>query len=251
MSDINNMYWGSNSAANTKTSTTSSNVPLGTKSNGTTAKKELDQADFMKLLTMQLSYQDPFKPVDNSQMLAQMTSMSTNDGINKLTAQMTGLNSIMTSSQALQASALVGQSVLTAGNSGALEQGGQVSGVIAAGDKASGIKVQVENERGELVREFVLNGELKGNVPFTWDGKMTNGELAPSGKYTFKSIGTVNEQKQALPALAYANVESVTLGTATSPTLVKLKGVGSVYLSDILEIAGSNSNSSTPSKGSA
>ncbi|WP_273543629.1 flagellar hook capping FlgD N-terminal domain-containing protein, partial [Aeromonas veronii] len=38
----------------------------------TTPKKELDQASFLKLLTMQLSYQDPFKPVDNAQMLSQM-----------------------------------------------------------------------------------------------------------------------------------------------------------------------------------
>ena len=36
----------------------------------------------MKLLTMQLSYQDPFKPVDNAQMLSQMASMSTSEGIN-------------------------------------------------------------------------------------------------------------------------------------------------------------------------
>ncbi len=50
-----------------------------TQTTGTTStpKKELDQESFLKLLTMQLSYQDPFKPVDNAQMLSQMTSMST------------------------------------------------------------------------------------------------------------------------------------------------------------------------------
>ena len=43
----------------------------------TSTRKELDQESFLKLLTMQLSHQDPFKPVDNAQMLSQMTSMST------------------------------------------------------------------------------------------------------------------------------------------------------------------------------
>lgn len=84
----------------------------------TTPKKELDQASFMKLLTMQLSYQDPFKPVDNAQMLSQMASMSTSEGISSLSTQMGKLNDQMISSQALQASSLVGQNVLLQGNTG-------------------------------------------------------------------------------------------------------------------------------------
>ena len=67
--------------------------------NTSTQKKELDQESFLKLLTMQLSYQDPFKPVDNAQMLSQMTSMSTSQGISSLSTQMESLNSLMTSSQ--------------------------------------------------------------------------------------------------------------------------------------------------------
>ena len=65
-----------------------------TQTTGTTTapKKELDQASFMKLLTMQLSYQDPFKPVDNAQMLSQMASMSTSEGISSLSTQMGKLN---------------------------------------------------------------------------------------------------------------------------------------------------------------
>ena len=64
--------------------------------NTSTQKKELDQESFLKLLTMQLSYQDPFKPVDNAQMLSQMTSMSTSQGISSLSTQMESLNSLMT-----------------------------------------------------------------------------------------------------------------------------------------------------------
>ena len=102
-----------------------------------TQKKELDQESFLKLLTMQLSYQDPFKPVDNAQMLSQMTSMSTSQGISSLSTQMESLNSLMTSSQALQASALVGQNVLIPSNTGYVEKGGTLTGVIATGDGGS------------------------------------------------------------------------------------------------------------------
>ena len=51
--------------------------------NTTTQKKELDQESLLKLLAMQLAYQDPFKPVDNAQMLSQMTSMSTSQEIRR------------------------------------------------------------------------------------------------------------------------------------------------------------------------
>ena len=37
---------------------------------------ELGQADFLRLLTVQVSQQDPFEPVDNKEMLAQMAQFS-------------------------------------------------------------------------------------------------------------------------------------------------------------------------------
>ncbi|MCH7371120.1 MULTISPECIES: flagellar hook assembly protein FlgD [Aeromonas] len=213
--------------------------------NTTTPKKELDQASFLKLLTMQLSYQDPFKPVDNAQMLSQMTSMSTSEGISSLSTQMGSLNSLMTSSQALQASALVGQSVLIPSNTGYLEKGGSVSGMIATGDGASNLKVTVKDESGQVVKEFAIEGEKKGNVAFEWDGKDKDGNLAKSGKYQIEIHGTVNGKSEAIPALAYAQVESVTLGTSTNPSTLKLKGLGGIYLTDVLEIGGTTGKSTT------
>lgn len=47
--------------------------------NGTTAaapKQQLNQDDFLKLLTTQLSNQDPLKPMDDTQFIAQMAQFS-------------------------------------------------------------------------------------------------------------------------------------------------------------------------------
>ncbi|MBN8842347.1 MAG: flagellar hook capping protein [Sphingomonadales bacterium] len=38
--------------------------------------QQLDQSDFLRLMTAQLSQQDPFNPVDNQQMVAQMAQFS-------------------------------------------------------------------------------------------------------------------------------------------------------------------------------
>ena len=40
------------------------------------ASQTLGQADFLKLMTAQLQNQDPFNPVDNTQMVAQMAQFS-------------------------------------------------------------------------------------------------------------------------------------------------------------------------------
>ena len=46
----------------------------------------LGQGDFLKLMTTQLSLQDPFDPVDNKEMIAQMAQFSSLSGINEMSA---------------------------------------------------------------------------------------------------------------------------------------------------------------------
>jgi len=64
----------------------------------------MDQADYMKIFMQELTYQDPLKPVDNKEFMAQMAQFSalqqakeTNEGIGNLlnmTAANQGLNLI-------------------------------------------------------------------------------------------------------------------------------------------------------------
>ena len=44
----------------------------------------MDQSDFLRLMTTQLSTQDPFNPVDNTQMVAQMAQFSQLAGISEM-----------------------------------------------------------------------------------------------------------------------------------------------------------------------
>ncbi|WP_194953187.1 flagellar hook assembly protein FlgD [Sphingopyxis solisilvae] len=45
--------------------------------------QQMGQRDFLRLMTAQLSQQDPFNPVDNQQMVAQMAQFSSLAGINE------------------------------------------------------------------------------------------------------------------------------------------------------------------------
>jgi flagellar basal-body rod modification protein FlgD len=54
-------------------------APLATKTEGT----QLGQGDFLRLMTAQLAQQDPFNPVDNQEMVAQMAQFSSLAGVSE------------------------------------------------------------------------------------------------------------------------------------------------------------------------
>ena len=64
-----------NQVASTTTTTTSTTTGRGMDS--------LGQGDFLRLLTVQMQQQDPFDPVDNKEMLAQMAQFSSLAGVSE------------------------------------------------------------------------------------------------------------------------------------------------------------------------
>ena len=86
-------------------------VPVsGTKSSTVTTTtdktKSLGKQDFLKLLMAQLQNQDPMKPMDDTQMIAQMAQFSALEASQQLNATMQTSNNMQT---VLQAGALIGK----------------------------------------------------------------------------------------------------------------------------------------------
>lgn len=198
----------------------------------------LKQEDFFALLSQQLSMQDPFKPVDNDQMIAQMASFSTVDGIANLNAEILNLNSVMSSSQALQASGLVGRKVLIPSDTGAITpESSEIKGVVSTPEKIDTITIRIEDEAGQLIKTFDIDGSAGGNVDVAWDGLDKNGEPVAEGSYSIKASGKVDGQSQDLPVSTYAHVTSVSLGTAATGAILNLRGIGGIKLSDVLAVS--------------
>ena len=92
---------------------------LGAKklSDGTkTPKTTLGQEDFLKLMTAQLSNQDPFQPQSNDQMIAQMAQFSTVSGITQLNSTMTSISTQIAENRIATAANFIGKTVLVPGN---------------------------------------------------------------------------------------------------------------------------------------
>lgn len=197
---------------------------------------QLTQEDFFALLTQQLSYQDPTKPADNDQMIAQMTSFSMADGISQLNTNFESFASNMTSNSALQASTLVGKDALVPSNVLELSEGKVSKGSIALDTSAQNVTVKITNEAGEVVRILDVGSQAAGAAKFEWDGKDQSGNPLPPGNYGMAAEGRVADgEYTSFPTGAFLNISSVSLKGTHG--LVLNTGAGSVNLSDVLEIA--------------
>lgn len=95
---------------------------VGGVTSGTTATPEslgVSQLDFLKILVTQLSFQDPLKPVDNQQFIAQIAQFTTLEQTRQLGERMDTLLAIQATTQAV---ALIGRTV-EVGTEGGPQQG--------------------------------------------------------------------------------------------------------------------------------
>ena len=195
----------------------------------------LGQEDFFKLLTQQLSMQDPTKPVENDQMIAQMTNFTMAEGITGLSEQFKEFASSMTSNQALQASTLVGRQVLIPSDVGYFDGNQSIEGMIATDQTTQNVTIRIENEAGQVVRTLDMGTLPAGQHRYSWDGTNEKGEPLPPGDYKIAANGRVGGSSEDLIALTYANVESVSTGGQRGIVL-NLESIGRIDLKDVIQI---------------
>ncbi|MDU0355738.1 flagellar hook assembly protein FlgD [Paraglaciecola aquimarina] len=209
------------------------------RANSTVDNGKLTQEDFFSLLTEQLANQDPTKPVDNDQMVAQMTSFTMAEGIENLNTKFADFATSMTSNQALQASSLIGQQVLLQGDVGYVGAAGQnISGVVINEQTTQNLEITIETEAGEIVRTFSAGTQAAGNIEFNWDGTDGKGNQMPSGNYVVKAQGQVADETQQIPTAINRHVDSVSLAASSQGIILNLDGDVSVKLDDVIQIGG-------------
>jgi len=201
--------------------------------------QRLSQEDFFAILTEQLANQDPTKPVDNDQMVSQMTSFTISEGITSLNSKFDQFATSMTSNQALQASSLIGQQVLLPGEVGYLNNSGEgFSGVVINDKTTQDMEITIESEVGEVLRTINVGTQAAGNIEFSWDGTDDNGNALPAGSYAVKAQGSQFGESTTLPTAVNRHVESVSLAGGNNGVILNLDGEASVSLTDVLQIGG-------------
>ncbi|AJR22823.1 MULTISPECIES: flagellar hook assembly protein FlgD [Sphingobium] len=154
-----------------------------------TGKSEMGQADFLRLLTAQMQTQDPFEPVDNAQMVAQMATITNSSGIAEMNQTLKNLASQLTGSRLGDAASWIGKSMLVQSNIAAPDAAGQYMGQVSFADATSGASVDLIDGNGNVVKTIELGDQPKGDINFYWDGKDEAGNTIATDALKIKVNG--------------------------------------------------------------
>ncbi|PIP79418.1 MAG: flagellar biosynthesis protein FlgD [Gammaproteobacteria bacterium CG22_combo_CG10-13_8_21_14_all_40_8] len=198
---------------------------------------ELGQSDFLALMTAQLSAQDPLKPQDNGQFIAQMAQFSSVESLSRLESSFSELANAMSSNQALQASTLVGKEVLVPADMAYVSGDGGASGIAGVTSAVSQATLSITDENGQTIRTISLGQQTGPEVKWEWDGKDEAGNQVAEGVYHINFTGKIKDETTQFPTLVAAQVDSVSLG-GVQGVVLNLAGLGPVNLSDVSRING-------------
>lgn len=196
----------------------------------------LGQQQFFDLMVTQLKNQDPFKPMESGEFLGQIAQFSTVNGIGELQQSFSTLASSLQSSQALQASTMVGREVVVPREDFLYRAGepARLSAELPA--SASNVRVSIVDGGGQVVRQVALGEQEGGRVDFAWDGRTDAGTAAPSGPYRMRFDAILGGEEQALESAVQARVDSVSLSRDGQAPTLNLAAYGAVAVSDVRQI---------------
>ncbi len=209
---------------------------LGLSRNNEPKVEESKEDQFMQLLIAQLKNQDPLEPQENGEFLSQLAQFETAAGAEELQKSFDNFSANMQSSSALQASSLVGRSVLAPGGIAQLEAGQNVAGQVDLGASTTNLTIEVMDAAGQLVKTIPMGTQAAGAISFTWDGTDQDGNSLPPGGYKIQATADVGSEQIAQDVLVSAKVDSVTIGQGGRGMKLNLAGLGSIDFSAVKEI---------------
>jgi flagellar basal-body rod modification protein FlgD len=226
----------------TGTGTTGSTGAAGSSgaasSGGITSAVTLGGTDFLTLMLAQLKNQDPTSPVDSNTFLSQLAQLSEVQGITSLNTSFSALSSSLSSSQALQASSLLGHQAQVISGTATLAANGAISGAVNVPQTTSQVVLNISDSSGALVGQINLGAQSAGLVNFSWNGTEGNGSQAPPGQYTLSAqyAGAISGGTAAT-TLVNGTIESVSMGAGSTGLTLNVAGIGSVPFSSVQQIS--------------
>lgn len=237
---------GLNAAANSVNSGKTINAPAGIKTTAQAANEALTaksgtssgmgQKDFLTLFTTQLKCQDPLDPVKNEAFVAQLAQFSQLEATTGMADTLKSYVDSMAGERMMSSTSMIGKTVAAPGAPAVIAQGGKpAQGFVNLPTGAEGVKLEVFNDKGQLVTSQVLGAQSIGDMPFVWDGTSDAGGKVPDGSYTFKAT-VISQGKTTNPVV---NVLSTVTGVnqqADKTILLEVTGGKTVKLNDVQRI---------------
>ncbi len=211
----------------------------------------LKKMDFLNLLVMQLQYQDPLEPMDNTEFLAQLAQFSALEGNMNIEKAINNLDSSFQKSVDAQgysaqsmtnasAVSLIGKEVRLVEKQVQFygSAGDTVPINIQLGNHADAV-VEIRDSDGNVVRTLTTSGkDAENSTVVQWDGMTDQGEFAGRGIYD------IYIQGQDTDTSLYAFVQDIVEGVRFSDDGPRVKiGGQELSIADIMDVSIGSSQS--------
>jgi flagellar basal-body rod modification protein FlgD len=177
-------------------------------------------------------------PVKNEAFVAQLAQFSQLEATTAMKTSMQNLVSSLANDRLLGATSLIGKTVGVPDGPVMVTDTTVSQGVVNAPTGADGIKVQIFNDKGILVRTQIMGAQPPGDVTIAWDGTNDGGTTVPNGTYRYVASVNSNGSVTKPTVNTYAQVTGVSsAGTADGTMLLEVAGGKTVNLADVKRIS--------------
>ncbi len=142
----------------------------------------LGKDDFMKLLLVQLQYQDPTEPTDTETILTQTSQLASLESAENTNKALEDLAASLSNSNQFSTIAAIGKTADLGSNAISFDKEATTFEVYFPKDVEQG-SVEVLNADGQIIKTLDVGTNPAGVYQFTWDGTDSAGNLADSGIY--------------------------------------------------------------------
>jgi len=216
------------------TVTSSTNGSTSGNASTTNSLQSLGENDFLNLFVTQLQYQDPLSPMDSTGFTSQLAQFSSLEQLTNINTAIGNLVNSQGLTQNALAAGLIGKNVQVTGNQIALSGSADINFTLPSATAQTNLSIY--NASGQCVRQVSLGAEGAGGVTYKWDGKDTQGNTQPDGRYTFNvAAADATGSSVSATTLAYGTVTGVSF--QNNVTYLVLDSGLQVQLSAVQEIS--------------
>lgn len=200
------------------------------------APAEMGKSDFLALFTAQLKNQNPLDPVKNEAFVAQLAQFSQLEATINMQTSLKQMTDGLAGERMLSASSLIGKRVAVAEAPALLQAGEAVQWMLDLPQGASGLRLNIFDASGNVVREITDGAQLPGEKTITWDGLDAAGNPVPEGLYRLATQAVVNGKTSDVSARTLSTVRGVFSNNDDGALSVEVDGGKKVLLSEIRRI---------------
>ena len=172
-------------------------------------KSVLGKDDFLKLLLLELKYQDPTAPMDSEKILTQTSQLATLEANENTNKALETLAASLNASLQYTGISAIGKIADTGSNGIVREKGENVDFELYFPDDVTTGAINVLDKDGKTLKTMNVGATQSGVSKYTWDGTNSGGEIVDPGIYYIEATYTKADNTTATTRVGRYPIESI------------------------------------------